>query len=283
MTLQADMNWFAVLAHHAGRTPDKPLCVFGDETVTYGEMAAPVGGAGRRAARPRRRRRRRRGAPVLQLQRVPGDDLRRQPPRARSPCRSTGGSPRPRSATSSSTPRRGRWCATDRWSSWPTRRRRGCEAPRSGRACRARADGLDAACRAAAGAPTRSRRRRGGGRRPPADVHVGHDRAAQGRDAHPRQPGVEEPGPHRRVRRHRRRPRPGLRSALPRRRARPHDHHADRGGGLDDPPSPVRRGRRGRRDRAVAGHHRVAGAGDGQRDHGAARRRRSATSRRCGW
>ncbi len=37
--MQSDMNWFGVLAHHADRTPDKPLCVFGDETVTYGEMA----------------------------------------------------------------------------------------------------------------------------------------------------------------------------------------------------------------------------------------------------
>jgi acyl-CoA synthetase (AMP-forming)/AMP-acid ligase II len=36
---QADMNWFAVLAHHAGRSPDQPITVFGDETVTYGEMA----------------------------------------------------------------------------------------------------------------------------------------------------------------------------------------------------------------------------------------------------
>jgi fatty-acyl-CoA synthase len=37
---QADMNWFGVLAHHADRDPDKPLLVFGDETVTYGEMVA---------------------------------------------------------------------------------------------------------------------------------------------------------------------------------------------------------------------------------------------------
>lgn len=36
----SDMNWFAVLAHHASRTPDKPLTVFGDETVSYGEMAS---------------------------------------------------------------------------------------------------------------------------------------------------------------------------------------------------------------------------------------------------
>jgi fatty-acyl-CoA synthase len=38
--MPADMNWFAVLAHHASRTPDKPVTVFGDETVTYGEMVA---------------------------------------------------------------------------------------------------------------------------------------------------------------------------------------------------------------------------------------------------
>jgi acyl-CoA synthetase (AMP-forming)/AMP-acid ligase II len=36
--ISADMNWFAVLAHHATRTPTKPLSVFGDEIVTYREM-----------------------------------------------------------------------------------------------------------------------------------------------------------------------------------------------------------------------------------------------------
>ena len=36
---QADMNWVGVLEHHALRTPEKPLAVFGAETVTYGEMA----------------------------------------------------------------------------------------------------------------------------------------------------------------------------------------------------------------------------------------------------
>jgi len=40
--MAADMNWFAVLAHHASRTPDKPITIFGDETVTYGEMARRV-------------------------------------------------------------------------------------------------------------------------------------------------------------------------------------------------------------------------------------------------
>ncbi len=38
-TMSADMNWFAVLAHHAGRTPDKAVTVFEGRTITYGEMA----------------------------------------------------------------------------------------------------------------------------------------------------------------------------------------------------------------------------------------------------
>ena len=37
--MQADLNWFGVLDHHAVRTPDKPITVFGNETVTYGQMA----------------------------------------------------------------------------------------------------------------------------------------------------------------------------------------------------------------------------------------------------
>ena len=41
---QADMNWFAVLAHHATRTPDKAITVFEGETITYGEMATRVVG-----------------------------------------------------------------------------------------------------------------------------------------------------------------------------------------------------------------------------------------------
>jgi acyl-CoA synthetase (AMP-forming)/AMP-acid ligase II len=36
---QGDLNWCAVLAHHASRSPDKPLCRMGDEVVTYREMA----------------------------------------------------------------------------------------------------------------------------------------------------------------------------------------------------------------------------------------------------
>jgi acyl-CoA synthetase (AMP-forming)/AMP-acid ligase II len=33
------LSWCSVLAHHASRTPTKPLCIFGDEVVTYAEMA----------------------------------------------------------------------------------------------------------------------------------------------------------------------------------------------------------------------------------------------------
>ncbi len=39
-TTPADMNWFAVLAHHATRTPDKAITVFEGAKTTYGEMAA---------------------------------------------------------------------------------------------------------------------------------------------------------------------------------------------------------------------------------------------------
>ncbi|MEZ5164978.1 MAG: AMP-binding protein [Acidimicrobiales bacterium] len=37
--LQSDLNWFAVLDHHATRAPDRVLTRFGEATVTYGEMA----------------------------------------------------------------------------------------------------------------------------------------------------------------------------------------------------------------------------------------------------
>jgi fatty-acyl-CoA synthase len=37
--MQPDMNWFAVLAHHADRTPDKAITVFEGETITYAAMA----------------------------------------------------------------------------------------------------------------------------------------------------------------------------------------------------------------------------------------------------
>ncbi len=38
-TMQTELNWFGVLAHHATRSPDKAITVFEDETTTYGEMA----------------------------------------------------------------------------------------------------------------------------------------------------------------------------------------------------------------------------------------------------
>ncbi len=37
--IPADVNWFAVLAHHATRTPDKAITVFKGKATTYGEMA----------------------------------------------------------------------------------------------------------------------------------------------------------------------------------------------------------------------------------------------------
>ena len=37
--MQADMNWFAVLAHHAIRQPHKAMTVFDGKTTTYAEMA----------------------------------------------------------------------------------------------------------------------------------------------------------------------------------------------------------------------------------------------------
>jgi acyl-CoA synthetase (AMP-forming)/AMP-acid ligase II len=34
----ADLGWFGVLAHHSRRSPAKPICVFGDEVITYEQM-----------------------------------------------------------------------------------------------------------------------------------------------------------------------------------------------------------------------------------------------------
>ncbi len=38
-SMQADVNWFGVLAHHATATPDKAMTVFEGATTTYAEMA----------------------------------------------------------------------------------------------------------------------------------------------------------------------------------------------------------------------------------------------------
>ncbi len=42
--MDPDLSWLAVLEHHAGRTPQQPLAIFGDETVTYGEMSTRAAG-----------------------------------------------------------------------------------------------------------------------------------------------------------------------------------------------------------------------------------------------
>src|SRR5579871_2333398 len=39
-SVDADLNWFAVLEHHASRTPGKALAICGDEVVTYADMSA---------------------------------------------------------------------------------------------------------------------------------------------------------------------------------------------------------------------------------------------------
>jgi fatty-acyl-CoA synthase len=43
-SMQADMGWFGVLAHHASRTPSKSICRFGEDNVTYGSMATGAAG-----------------------------------------------------------------------------------------------------------------------------------------------------------------------------------------------------------------------------------------------
>ncbi len=40
--MQADVNWCAVLAHHATRTPDRAITIFEGETTTYRQMADRV-------------------------------------------------------------------------------------------------------------------------------------------------------------------------------------------------------------------------------------------------
>src|SRR5256885_16992999 len=46
--MHPDMSWFSVLEHHARRTPNTPLAVFGDDVVSYQGMeewaAALAGG-----------------------------------------------------------------------------------------------------------------------------------------------------------------------------------------------------------------------------------------------
>jgi acyl-CoA synthetase (AMP-forming)/AMP-acid ligase II len=37
--MKADVNWFGVLAHHAERSPDRPITVFEGQVTSYGDMA----------------------------------------------------------------------------------------------------------------------------------------------------------------------------------------------------------------------------------------------------
>ena len=100
----------------------------------------------------------------------------------------------------------------------------------------------------------------GARRRAPADVHVRHDLAPEGRDDHLRQPLRQERRPHRRARDDGERGRPGLRSALPRRRPRPDDLDDDVPGRAHVHHAALRRRRRPRGDRAAPRQPRVAGA-----------------------
>ena len=79
--MRTDVNWFGVLAHHAARTPERPMTVFEGEVLTYAQMEdrarALAGGLQARGVGPRRR-----GRPALvQLPGVPPVDVRRQLPR----------------------------------------------------------------------------------------------------------------------------------------------------------------------------------------------------------
>ena len=37
--MKPDLNWVGVLEHHATRSPDRPVAVLGDDSVTYRGMA----------------------------------------------------------------------------------------------------------------------------------------------------------------------------------------------------------------------------------------------------
>ena len=188
---RADMNWFAVLAHHA-----HPHAGQGDHGVRgRDDHLRRDGGAGRRAGR-RAAERASAGATSWASSRTtaPSSWRRSSPPTTSGiamPINWRLAAPEVRYILEHS--RRGRSCATRRSSTWPTRPPRASAALL--RACTPRPEGWTTSAptsrRSDAGAPVAV----GGRRRPPPDVHVGHDRATEGRDAHPRQPGVEEPSP----------------------------------------------------------------------------------------
>ena len=120
-TTQADMNWFAVLAHHASRTPDKTITVFEGVATTYGEMAdraaALGGGLSERGVG--------RGDVVALLSYNCPEFLETSSPPTTSElsrCRSTGASPLRRRGTSLSTPELACSSATSPSWIWPTKR-----------------------------------------------------------------------------------------------------------------------------------------------------------------
>ena len=281
--MHPDLSWLGVLEHHARRTPDKPLAVFGDDVVTYGGWSTGPP-RGRRAARARRRHRRRRRPALLQQPRVPRDDLRGEPPRRdrdadQLAARGARAAVHPRPLAEPA-----RSCATTRSSTSPTRRRttragdlvrvcistdsvagweRFADLRPSRRApARAPASGVDDLHRLMYTSGTTGR---------PKGVMITHANLAWKNFAHVTEFGFTSAdvglacGP-----------------AVPRRRARPGHDHDDRGRCDDHRPPRVRRRARRRRDRAVPGHDGVDRACDGPRRSSTSRASRSAISRRCG-
>ena len=227
--MQPDMSWFAVLAHHAIRRPD---------TADHGvrgrddDLRArwPIGpprwrrGLAERGVGSRRRR----GAALVQLPRDARDGLRRQPPRRHRhadqlAAGGAGGAVHPRALRGARAGvRRGAGRA------WPTRRPRASRRARPGlRLARGprRLDGprrpphRPPRCRTVAAAADDVHRLMytSGTTGRPKGVMLTHANLAWKNLAHIVEFGFTE-----------RRPRAGLRAAVPRRRARPHHHVADR-------------------------------------------------------
>ena len=244
--MNPDMSWVGVLEHHATRTPDKPIAVFGDDVVTYRQMAdrsaALAAGLQARgvgagdvvgllsynsiefletifAANHL-------GAIAMPINwRLAAAEVRVHPRALRGPGASCATTTlarprrrrdRPRSTATSS------GCAI----STPEPRRAGSGSPTSGPTpipyARVPA-GADDVHRLMYTSGTTGR---------PKGVMLTHANLAWKNFAHIAEFGFTE-----------RRRRPGLRAAVPRRRARPHHHHDDRGGRDHDHPPRVRRRR----------------------------------------